>query len=100
VEIAHPGQTEAAIERHFAPFLNEWTSRGDRGDVSARRREENDARIAQWRLYARDYPEAEAGEVAFACECSTPGCAEVVTASLTEAEATRAADKLLLAHVE
>ena len=87
--VADISETEPAVEQHFATALAEWDARGDRGDVSARRRSENDARLAQWRLNADKYRDAS-GEIAFACECARYGCTETLTLGLKAAEQLRA----------
>lgn len=89
--------TEAAIELQFGPFLRAWDALGDRGDVAESRREENDARLLQWRANA-DHFDDDSGEVAFACECARDGCAETVTLGLPDAEHLRATSAPLTAH--
>lgn len=96
-EVADVTETEGIVTRHFAPSLQRWAAREDRGDVAARRREENDARLRQWRAYANDVPEAANREVPFACECARYGCAETITLNLGEAESRRATAMPLLA---
>jgi hypothetical protein len=98
IEVTHAADTEAAIEEHFAPLLAAWLAGGDRGDVSARRREENDARLRQWRWYSTEIPKATDGELALACECSTPACAETVSITLPAAETARERGEAFLAH--
>jgi len=89
VEVAEVGETEPAVERAFALALAEWEARGDRGDVAARRADENNARLRQWRSNANRHGDAS-GEVAFACECYREGCAETLALGLAEAEELRA----------
>jgi hypothetical protein len=98
VEVEHPEETEMAIERHFGATLREWLARGDLGNVSQRRREENEARLVQWRLHASELPEAAAGQLEFACECDTPACAEIVPITLEDAKAARTRGESFLAH--
>jgi hypothetical protein len=98
LEVAAVTATEAEIERHFRPLLEDWLTSGDRGDVAARRRDENDARLRQWRAYANDVPAAAAGRIGLACECESPGCGELVEVDLAEAEAARTGGEPLLAH--
>ena len=87
--------TEAAIESQFGPVLRAWDALGDRGDVKARRREENDARLRQWRANANHFDD-ESGKVSFACECARCGRTETVTLGLLEVEHWRAASMPLL----
>jgi hypothetical protein len=54
------------------------------GDVSSRRRYDNDARIDQWRRYAAHEPRARELMLDFACECDLPGCAESVQLTLDQ----------------
>jgi hypothetical protein len=96
-EVAHVRDTEPLVERHFEPLLSAWLARGDRGDVSARRRDENDARLRQWRAYDGQVPEAAEGEVDLACECAQPGCTQIVRIELPQAEAARAARRAFVA---
>lgn len=97
VEIADVTQAEPTVAEHFAPSLRQWLAREDRGDVAARRREENDARLRQWRAYANDVPDAASEEVPFACECNRLGCAETVTLTRADTETRRAKGVRLLA---
>lgn len=89
-EVRDPAESPAVIEGQFRRVLGAWDARGDRGDVVARRREENDDRLRQWRLHAENVPEAAAGEVELACECERPGCTLTVPVTLGEAESIRA----------
>ena len=68
----------AETERLLEAFVLAHVDGGAQGDVSARRRYDNDARIDQWRRYASREPRARAGTVAFACECDAPGCTRLV----------------------
>lgn len=98
-QVADVTETKQLVEHHFAPFLSAWAALGDRGDFVARRREENDARLRQWRLYANELADAAEGEIDLACECDVEGCAEIVRVSLVDAEADRAAGLRLLSPV-
>lgn len=89
-EVHDPAEAAALIENQFRRALGAWDARGDRGDVTARRREENDDRLRQWRLHAGNVREAAAGEVQLACECERPGCTLTVPVTLAEAESIRA----------
>lgn len=97
VEVGDVTEMLPAIERHFEPLLADWLA-APHGDVSARRRDENDARLYQWRAYNDAMGIEPSGELDLACECDTPGCALAVTTGLPEAEAARARDERLLAH--
>ena len=88
MEVADLTEIESGVERRFAAALSEWDARGDRGDVAGRRRDENDARLRQWRANANRVGDAS-GEVAFACECSRYGCVETLTLGLAEADGLR-----------
>lgn len=96
VEVADVAETLPAIERHFEPLLAGWIG-APHGDVSARRRDENDARLYQWRAYNDAMGVEPSGELDLACECDTPGCALPVTTGLPGAEASRARGEPLLA---
>ena len=96
VEVQTVDQTRAAMERQFEPFLAAWVAIGDRGDVGARRREENDARLRQWRAYADRVPDAATRRLALACECDRPGCTARVTVGLADAETARATERPFL----
>jgi len=89
-------ETLPTIEQHFEPLLAEWTA-APHGDVSSRRRDENDARLYQWRAYNDSLGVEPSGELDLACECDTPGCTLTVTTGLREAEAARARGGLLIA---
>ncbi len=89
-------QTLPTIERHFEPLLAEWIA-APHGDVSRRRRDENDARLYQWRAYNDAMGIEPSGELDLACECDTPGCLHRVSTGLPEAEAVRARGDRLIA---
>src|SRR5439155_16640002 len=93
VEIADVSDTEALVERFVREHAASWLARADRGDVAARRRDENDRRIDQWRRYAGVEPRARDGSVELACECDRPGCLEVVSVTFAET-----VQRPLLAH--
>ena len=96
VDVDDVAETLPAIERHFEPLLAGWIA-APHGDVSRRRRDENDARMFQWRAFT-DTMEAEpGGKLDFACECDTPGCTLVAPRGLPEAEAARARGEPLIA---
>ena len=96
VDVDDVAETLPAIQRHFEPLLAEWIA-APHGDVSRRRRDENDARMFQWRAFT-DTMEAEpGGKLDFACECDTPGCTLVAPRGLPEAEAARARGEPLIA---
>jgi len=97
VEVQAVEETRVSIQRQFKPFLTAWVAVGDRGDVGARRRDENDARLRQWRAHAERVPEAATRRLALACECGQPGCTALVTVGLSEADAARADARPLLA---
>jgi hypothetical protein len=96
VEVTDITQTLPAIERHFEPLLADWLA-APHGDVSGRRRDENDARLHQWRAYNDAMGIKPSGELELACECNTPGCALPVPIGLLEAEAARERGEPLLA---
>jgi hypothetical protein len=93
VEIMDVGETQPAVEDAFRARLDEWLARGDRGDVSSRRRDENDRRFDQWHRYSRHEPRALEGVLEFACECDDDGCAETVPVRLEDEQG-----RPLLAH--
>ncbi len=97
IEIRAISDTEPATAEQFAGALSAWVELGDRGNVAARRREENDARLRQWRSNAERFGDTS-GILAFACECSRQGCVELVPLGLVEAEARRGRSVALLAH--
>jgi hypothetical protein len=97
IEIAHVTETLPAIERHFEPLLGDWDG-APHGDVAARRRDENNARLRQWRAHVDGVGIEPSGEVDLACECKTPGCVLPVRLGLLEAEAARRRGEGLLAH--
>lgn len=86
VEINDVSETAGVIERFFGPQISEWIARPDHGDVGARRRDENDARLRQVRAHAAATGSDPSRELDLACECSRAGCAEVVRISLAAAE--------------
>jgi hypothetical protein len=85
VEIEDVEETEALVDAFVREQAPDWISRTDRGDVAARRRDENDRRLDQWRRYAGYEPRARDGALEFACECSRPGCDGLVPLALDEA---------------
>lgn len=96
VEVQDVTETLPTIARHFEPLLAEWIT-APHGDVSSRRRDENDARLFQWRAYNDSLGVEPSGELDLACECDRPGCALTVTTGLPEAEAARARGEFLIA---
>lgn len=97
VEIADVTETLPSIERHFEPLLATWMA-APHGDVAARRRDENEARLRQWRAHVESMGVEPVGEVDLACECETPGCVARYTAGLLDAETARERGEALLAH--
>lgn len=96
VDVDDVTETLPAIERHFEPLLAEWLA-APHGDVSRRRRDENDARMFQWRAFSDEMEAEPSGKLDFACECDTPGCTLFVPRGLPEAEAAKARGDLLIA---
>lgn len=94
-EVQDVTQTLPTIERHFEPLLAGWIA-APHGDVSRRRRDENDARLFQWRAYNDSMGVEPSGELDLACECDTPGCTRTVTTGLPEAERARARGERLV----
>jgi len=84
VEIMDVGETQPAVEDAFRAQLDAWLARDDHGDVSSRRRDENDRRFDQWRRYSRHEPRALEGVLDFACECDAEGCAATVPVRLDD----------------
>lgn len=97
VEVEDVTETLGAIARHFEPLLEGWIA-APHGDVAARRRDENDARIRQWRFYMDSIDAEPSGEIDFACECDVPGCGLFVPMGLADAEAAHSRGGPLLAH--
>jgi hypothetical protein len=97
VEVAEVEETLPAVESRLIPLLEGWLA-GVPGDVSARRREENDVRLRQWRSHVDAAGIEDPGEVELACECDRPGCEPTVRIGLFEAEAARARGERLLAR--
>jgi hypothetical protein len=96
-EVADVAETLPAVELHFEPQLAAWLE-APHGDVGGRRRDENDARLRQWRFFTDSIGAEPSGELDLACECDTPGCALPVTIGLLDAEAARERSAPLLAH--
>ncbi len=88
VEISDVSETESVVEGFVREHATAWLTRADRGDVSARRRDENDRRLDQWGRYAAHEPRARKGTVDFACECDRAGCTEVVQLEFADASRT------------
>jgi hypothetical protein len=95
-EVQGVTETLPTIARHFEPLLAEWIA-APHGDVSRRRRDENDARLFQWRAYTDSMGVDPSGELDLACECDIPGCTRTVSTGLSEAEARRARGDRLVA---
>ena len=89
-EVRDPTEAPTLIEAQFRHVLDAWDLQGDRGDVSQRRREENSARLRQWRMYAEESGQAPDVELPLACECRNPGCTLTVPITLKDAESARA----------
>lgn len=85
VEIFDVRETEPLVERFVREQAPGWLGRANRGDVAARRRDDNERRLDQWRRYARVEPRAREGTLELACECDRPGCTEVVSATFADA---------------
>ena len=88
IEVETVEETQPAIEAWLLPQLGTWLDR-DHGDVSARRRDENDTRLSQWRAHVDAASIDNPGVVDLACECGNPGCELAVSINLFDAEATR-----------
>jgi hypothetical protein len=97
VEVREVGETLPAIERRLRPQLGQWLAQ-PHGDVSRRRREENDTRLRQWRSHVDAAGIETPGRLDLACECDTPGCALTVATELAAAEAARARGEALIAR--
>ncbi|HJU36391.1 MAG TPA: hypothetical protein VJ716_03110 [Gaiellaceae bacterium] len=97
VEVAEVEETLPAVESRLLPLLESWLEH-DHGDVSARRREENDVRLRQWRFYVDDAGIEDPGEVELACECDRPGCEATARIGLFAAEDARGRGDPLVAH--
>lgn len=78
VEVADVRETEVLVERFVREHAQEWIGRDDHGDVAARRRDDNDRRLDQWRRYAAVEPRVRDGTLELACECERSGCMAVV----------------------
>jgi hypothetical protein len=85
VEIARVEDTEVLVDALVCEHAHEWLAGTDRGDVAARRRDDNERRLDQWRRYARVEPRARAGSMELACECDRPGCTEVISSAFDQA---------------
>jgi hypothetical protein len=81
-EVEFAGRTEDLVDAFVHRHASDWIGTKDRGDVSARRRFENDALVDQWRRYGEYEPRAREGTIDFACECGRPGCDEPVPVTL------------------
>jgi hypothetical protein len=97
VEVAEVEETLPAVESRLLPVLEKWLGRGH-GDVSARRRGENDVRLRQWRSHVDAAGVEDPGELELACECDRPGCEATVRIGLFGAEAARRSGERLLGH--
>ncbi|HUJ55689.1 MAG TPA: hypothetical protein VLW49_06850 [Gaiellaceae bacterium] len=96
VEVVDVRETLPQVEHRFLPLLAGWLE-AQHGDVSGRRRDENDARLRQWRAVVEDSGSAPSGGLELACECERPGCELTVPVGLVEAESMRARSQRLLA---
>lgn len=96
-EVRDPAEAPALIEAHFRGVLDKWDEKGDRGDVSGRRRDENNARLRQSRMYADESGQAPDVELPLACECGNRACDLTVSTSLRDAEDSRARSLPLVA---
>jgi hypothetical protein len=97
VEVADVTETLPTVQSRLEPVLAGWIG-APHGDVGGRRRDENDARLRQWRAHVNDVGIEPSGEVDLACECDTPGCDLSVTSGLLDAETARERGVPLLAH--
>jgi hypothetical protein len=97
VEVGGVEEALPAVESRLLPLLEDWLAAGH-GDVSARRRAENDVRLRQWRSHVDAAGIDDPGEVELACECDRPGCEPTVRIGLFEAEAARRGGEPLLAQ--
>jgi adenylate kinase family enzyme len=96
-EVRDPADAPTLIETHFRLVLDGWDGLGERGDVSVRRRDENDARLRQWRMHADNTGQTPEVQVPLACECDNVGCNLTVLTNLRAAEAARAGSQRLIA---
>jgi hypothetical protein len=96
IDVQAVEETRPAIEAWLLPQLGTWLGR-EHGDVSARRHDENDTRLRQWRSHVDAASIDNPGVIDLACECETPGCELAVPIGLFEAEAERAASRPLIA---
>jgi hypothetical protein len=81
VELEGVHEAEPALDAFVRKHAATWIAQDDHGEVSSRRRVENDRRVDQWRRYAGHEPRAREGTADLACECDTPGCMETVVVS-------------------
>lgn len=95
IEVDAVEETLPAVESRLLPLLEDWLGQ-PHGDVSARRREENDTRLRQWRSHVDAAGIEDPGVAELACECDQPGCERAVAIGLVDAEAARARDEPLL----
>jgi cytidylate kinase len=95
VEVDRVEDTLPAVESRLLPRLEDWLAQ-PHGDVSARRREENDIRLRQWRSHVDAAGIENPGEAELACECDQPGCDSPVLIGLRGAEASRRSAEPLL----
>jgi hypothetical protein len=96
VEVREVEETLPAVEGRLLPLLEGWLAR-PHGDVGARRRQENDVRLRQWRAHVDAVNVEDPGELDLACECDAPGCELPVRIGLFAAEGARSRDERLLA---
>jgi len=92
-EVTRVEETERLVEAFVREHAAEWICAADHGDVAARRRNENDRHIDQWRRYSAVEPRASEGTMELACECGRAGCGEVVSVRLEQTTS-----RPLLAH--
>jgi hypothetical protein len=93
VEIQSIAATLPALERLFAPHLQPAGS-----GALARRRDENDVRLRQVRAHVEAIDGDPNRTVQCECECGLPGCEQILTLSLVEAERRRRESQPLAAH--
>jgi hypothetical protein len=82
VDVSDVDETEPLVDAFVQANAREWLAQTDRGDVAARRRDDNERRLDQWRRYTAVEPRAREGAIELACECDRPGCTDVVETTL------------------
>lgn len=95
IEVETVEETQPVIEAWLLPQLGTWLD-GEHGDITARRRDENDTRLRQWRAHVEAASIEDPGVIDLACECAEPGCDLPVPIGLVEAENARQRDERLV----